>query len=229
MLVRGDPTLEDSYLRLVWWFSFVLAGIGQLPAVFYSPGHAYYAAFLLFPFSLLSFPLSLSLSFSSSLSLSSAWIRTRVQDRRHCTCATTFPKSSRDWPISRNSNLLLFFSFFFSTIRVSIFIVGRKFGDYSRVPGCGDSSVHVWIYRRRQSRITGDSLGRAKPTRFERWLLLSNNARCFYFPRFFLFIESQVERGTFVRVSFSFIPGSRWDGWCCCYNVADGGLAVVLW
>ena len=69
MLVRGDPTLEDSYLRLVWWFSFVLAGIGQLPAVFYSPGHAYYAAFLLFPFSLLSFPLSLFLFLFISVSI----------------------------------------------------------------------------------------------------------------------------------------------------------------
>lgn len=143
MLVRGDPTLEDSYLRLVWWFSFVLAGIDQLPAVFYSPGHAYYAAFLLFPFSLL----SLSPSFSSSPSLSSAWIRTRVQDRRHCTCATTFPKSSRVkfGLISRNSSLLLFFYFFFSTIRVSIFIVGGKFDDYSRVLGRSDSSIAGFI------------------------------------------------------------------------------------
>ena len=236
MLVRGDPTLEDSYLRLVWWFSFVLAGIGQLPAVFYSPGHAYYAAFLLFPFSLLSFPLSLSLSLSLSLTLSLhlCLYRARGYEQEYKTgdivlARRRFPSRVEFGLISRNSNLLLFFSFFFSTIRVSIFIVGRKFGDYSRVPGCGDSSVHVWIHRRRQSRITGDSLGRAKPTRFERWLLLSNNARCFYFSRFFLFIESQVERGTFVRVSFSFIPGSRWDGWCCCYNVADGGLAVVLW
>lgn len=46
-VVRADPTLRDAYLRLVWWFPFVLAGIGQLPAVFYSSGHACYAAFSL--------------------------------------------------------------------------------------------------------------------------------------------------------------------------------------
>ena len=181
-----------------------------------------------------SFFSSLFPSLSLSLSLHLCLYRARGYEQEYKTgdivlARRRFPSRVEFGLISRNSNLLLFFSFFFSTIRVSIFIVGRKFGDYSRVPGCGDSSVHVWIHRRRQSRITGDSLGRAKPTRFERWLLLSNNARCFYFPRFFLFIESQVERGTFVRVSFSFIPGSRWDGWCCCYNVADGGLAVVLW
>lgn len=139
MLVRGDPTLEDSYLRLVWWFSFVLAGIDQLPAVFYSPGHAYYAAFLLFPFSLLSLSLPLSLHL--------CLYRARGYEQEYKTgdivlARRRFPSRVEFGLISRNSSLLLFFYFFFSTIRVSIFIVGGKF---SRVPGRSDSSIAGFI------------------------------------------------------------------------------------
>lgn len=61
---RGGPTLGDSYLRLVWWFSFVLApGIDQLPAVFYSPSHARITQPSFFFLYLLFLHLSLFLSF----------------------------------------------------------------------------------------------------------------------------------------------------------------------